>query len=123
MAERVGNAARRSDRLSPAEPRTARLSAHPGQEGVSRRGVVKTFAAGALAGSLGVLGRGTVAEATQDATAAAGTPVATGQEDLTTPWWKASSPFLNGVMTSPNLEPAILHPDWDDEAKAKLSAL
>jgi arylsulfatase A-like enzyme len=89
-------------------------------EGVSRRGVVKTFAAGALAGSLGVLGQRTtpVVSAQDDAT-----PVAAVEPGPSAPWWKAGSPFLKGVMTAPNMEPAIPHPEWEDAAEAKLSAL
>ena len=93
-----------------------------GHDGVSRRGVVKTFAAGAFVSSLGVLGGpGTVQAAAQETTL--GTPAAGQQQGPTSPWWKANSPFLKGVMTKPNMEPAIPHPAWDDAADAKLSAL
>ena len=89
-------------------------------DGVSRRGIVKGFAAGAVAGSLGVLRQHDAARAAQET---AGTPVAADQPRPAAPWWKANSPFLKGVMTSPNLEPAIPHPAWDERADAKLSAL
>jgi arylsulfatase A-like enzyme len=90
-------------------------------DGLSRRGIVKTLAAGALAGSLGAIGNRQIPGAlAQDA---AGTPVAEGQQGPSAPWWKASSPFLKGVMTAPNLEPAIPHPDREEAADAKLAAL
>ena len=91
-------------------------------DGVSRRGIVKTFAAGAVAGSLAALGRsGAPMVAAQEATpeGQTGEP----QGGPASPWWKANSPFLKGVMTSPNLEPAIPHPERDEQAAAKLSAL
>ncbi|MEH6649395.1 MAG: sulfatase-like hydrolase/transferase [Motiliproteus sp.] len=37
--------------------------------------------------------------------------------------WEPNSPFLKGVQTEPNREPALRHPEWDDEARAKLRAL
>lgn len=91
-------------------------------EAVTRRGIVKSFAAGALAGSVAALGgRATLTAAAQGATPEA--PASADQDDPSAPWWKASSPFLKGVMTSPNQEPAIPHPEWDEAADAKLSAL
>ena len=37
--------------------------------------------------------------------------------------WKANSPFLKGVQTALNLEPAIPHEIWENEADQKLTAL
>jgi hypothetical protein len=37
--------------------------------------------------------------------------------------WTAKSPFLKGVQTKPNMEPAIPHLAWDAEAAAKLAGL
>jgi hypothetical protein len=45
-------------------------------------------------------------------------PVASAQQ-----LWEPNSPFLKGVQTKPNHEPALRHPEWDDEARAKLRAL
>lgn len=91
-------------------------------EGLSRRGIVKTLAAGALAGSMGAIAaRERGALAAQQATPEATTSAAPDSPDA--PWWQANSPFLKGVMTSPNLEPAIPHPDRDETAAAKLAAL
>jgi arylsulfatase len=89
--------------------------------GISRRGMVKGAALGALAGSLGALGGRPLAAAAQDASEDA-TPVA-GQEGPAAPWWKANSPFLKGVMTRPAMEPAIPHPERDEQASEKLAAL
>ncbi|MBL9149842.1 MAG: sulfatase-like hydrolase/transferase [Phycisphaerae bacterium] len=50
---------------------------------------------------------------------ASNTPHAFGQDSL----WKAKSPFLKCVQTAANLEPAIPHPSWEEEATAKLAAL
>ncbi|MFN8593256.1 MAG: arylsulfatase [Thermomicrobiales bacterium] len=91
-------------------------------DGFSRRGVVRTFAAGALAGSLGALTRREAFPVAAQETGEA-TPVVAAQEGPSAPWWQANSPFLKGVMTAPNLEPAIPHPDWEDQANTKLSAL
>jgi arylsulfatase len=91
-------------------------------EGLSRRGIVKTFAASALASSLGAIGtRQTFEVSAQDAAPA--TPAGEMRQGPAVPWWHANSPFLKGVMTSPNREPAIPHPAWDEAAAAKLAAL
>lgn len=87
-------------------------------DGHSRRGVMKTLAAGALATSLGALAR--PAATAQDATPASESAAVPSPAAV---WWQAASPFLKGVMTAPNLEPAIPHPDRDAVAADKLAAL
>lgn len=89
----------------------------PGQTApLSRRGIVRGAAASALAGSLAALARQApaAAQATPEAQPPAGEPRV---------WWTANSPFLKGVMTAPNQEPAIPHPDRDAAAGRRLAAL
>ncbi|HEU0116604.1 MAG TPA: sulfatase-like hydrolase/transferase, partial [Thermomicrobiales bacterium] len=88
------------------------------ERGVSRRGVVKTLAAGALAGSLAARGASQPAAASAQAT-----PEASPAAPPSAAWWKANSPFLKAVMTAPNLEPAIPHPEREQQATTKLAAL
>ena len=98
--------------MAPIDPDDA---AHDGH---SRRGLMKTLAAGALATSFGALTK--PAAGAQDAT-----PVAESVPEPfpTDVWWQAATPFLKGVMTVPNQEPAIPHPERDTAAADKLAAL
>ena len=80
----------------------------PGQTApLSRRGIVRGAAASALARQAPA-----AAQATPEAQPPAGEPRV---------WWTANSPFLKGVMTAPNQEPAIPHPDRDAAAGRRLA--
>lgn len=120
--DKRGNAFDLRQPLARAAPDGDDAGAMGGWNGISRRRVVKGVAMSALAGSLSALGGRPPDAAAQDASEGA-TPVASGQEGPAAPWWKANSPFLKGVMTRPNMEPAIPHPGRDERAAEKLAAL